>query len=192
MSQDPAASILVVCTANQCRSPLATALFRSLLAEHGAHVTVACAGTRAAAGIPATKETIDVAVQAGLDISAHRSAFLDENVILDADLVVGMERGHVREMVTLVPSAWPRAFTLKELARRGLSTGPRRAGEPIAAWVARVHAGRRPGDLLGSSRDDDIEDPSGNPLLDHQRLYEELEVLVRRVVSLVWPAPDRA
>ena len=59
-----------------------------------------------------------------------------------ADLVLGMSRAHVRHAVVIAPEIWPRAFTLKELLRRGMETGPRRPGEPVADWLARVHEGR--------------------------------------------------
>jgi hypothetical protein len=37
---------------------------------------------------------------------------------------VGLTRQHVRETVLTVPSSFPRAFTLREIIRRGFHTGP--------------------------------------------------------------------
>jgi hypothetical protein len=80
-----------------------------------------------------------------------------------ADLVLGMERAHVRHSVLLEPEAWPRAFTLKELVRRGAELGPRPPVESPGAWLARAHEGRDRPDLLGDSPLDDVADPYGGP-----------------------------
>ena len=81
-----------------------------------------------------------------------------------------MERRHVREVVVLDQRAWSRAFTLKELVRRASEVGPRASEESLAEWLQRVNAGRRPADLLGQSRDDDVADPTTDPLADYDAM----------------------
>jgi hypothetical protein len=78
-----------------------------------------------------------------------------------ADLVLGMERAHVRHAVLLEPEAWPRTFTLKELVRRGEELGSRPPVESPGAWLARAHEGRDRPDMLGDSLLDDVADPYG-------------------------------
>ena len=55
-----------------------------------------------------------------------------------ADLVLGMERRHVREAVVLLPEIMPKAFTLKELVRRGEEFGARTRGRSLEDWLVDV------------------------------------------------------
>jgi protein-tyrosine phosphatase len=140
-------------------------------------------------GRPAHTSSIDVLAGRGLDLTAHRTRRMTADAVRSADLVLGMAREHVREAVVLVPSAFPKVFTLKELVRRGEALGPRRADESVAAWLARAHAGRRSSDLLGHSPGDDVADPIGMPRSAYERMVEELDGLLDRLVALLW-APD--
>jgi protein-tyrosine phosphatase len=181
--------ILVLCTANQCRSPLAAAALRARLARRDPALMVESAGL-GADGFPATPPTLDAARALGFDLTEHRSRQLDSTILERADLVVGMERRHVREAVVLDRRAWGRAFTLKELVRRASEVGPRASGEALAEWLERVNAGRRPADLLGQSRDDDVADPTSDPLADYDAMAREVEALVVELVDLAWPAAE--
>jgi protein-tyrosine phosphatase len=179
--------ILVLCTANQCRSPLAAAALRARLARRDAALTVESAGL-GAEGFPATPPTVDAARALGFDLTQHRSRQVDATTVGNADLIVGMERKHVREVVVLDQGAWSRAFTLKELVRRASEVGARASGESLAEWLQRVNAGRRPADLLGQSRDDDVADPTTDPLADYDVMAREVDELVAELVDLAWPA----
>jgi protein-tyrosine phosphatase len=183
---DGRARVLIVCTANRCRSPLAAALLGAVLAEHGDTAEIDTAGL-GAPGCAATDETVAVAARRGLDLTAHRSHVLESSLVARADVVLGMERVHVREVVAADPSAWPRTFTLKELVRRGEAIGAREPGETLAGWLARAQEGRRSGDLLGASPLDDMADPTGRPIGDHEDLARELEDLVGRLANLLGP-----
>jgi protein-tyrosine phosphatase len=179
--------ILVLCTANQCRSPLAAAALRSRLARRDPAVTVASAGL-GAEGFPATPPTVDAARALGFDLGQHRSRQVDASLVQAADVIVGMERRHVREVVVLDQGAWSRAFTLKELVRRASEVGARGSDESLAEWLERVNLGRRPTDLLGQSRDDDVADPTTDPLADYDAMAREVDDLVAELVDLAWPA----
>jgi protein-tyrosine phosphatase len=180
--------ILVVCSANQCRSPLAAASFSARAAQRRLPVEVASAGTHAVAGIPATRSTVDAARKVGLDLDAHLSELVDARAVADADLVVGLERRHVQELVVLQPGSFGRTFTLRELLRRGTGVGPRGSGESVAAWLARAHVGRRASDLLGSSPDDDVADPTGSRAADHLTTAEDIDRMVVEVLELLYPS----
>jgi protein-tyrosine phosphatase len=121
----------------------------------------------------------------GIDTSAHRSRRLTPELVAGADLVIGMAREHVREATLLVPEAFPRAFTLKELVRRGTDVGLLMPGQPLDEWLAKVSAGRRMSDLLGSSADDDVADPIGQPLASYEATATELDDLTARLVLLL-------
>ena len=179
--------MLVVCSANQCRSPMGAALLRRELARRDPEVRVASAGVLANDGSPATAGTVKAARTLGVDLHGHRSQAASRDVIGASDLILGMERMHLREAVVRDPSAFRRAFTLKELVRRGEEHGVRRPGESQAAWLAAVHAGRRPTDLMGASGDDDVADPTTNLSVDHDSMAAEVDDLVLRLVDLLWP-----
>lgn len=87
--------ILLVCTGNTCRSPLAEALLRKKLAERGVDgVEVSSAGTGAWDGAPASEGAYLVALEHGLDLSAHRARLLTRELVGSSDLVLTMARHH--------------------------------------------------------------------------------------------------
>ncbi|MFO7589454.1 MAG: hypothetical protein R6X23_00965 [Acidimicrobiia bacterium] len=178
--------ILVVCTANRCRSPLTGALLRAAIEARDPAVELATAGLRGT-GRRVTDEAATLGARRGLDLGRHRSRPVTAGLVTGADLLIGMERAHVREVVAIDPLAWPRSFTLKELVRRGEAVGPRRREEPIADWLDRVGEGRVGRDLLGSSPDDDVPDPTGGPIAEHEDLVAELDEQLGRLVALAWP-----
>jgi protein-tyrosine phosphatase len=134
--------------------------------------------------VPATRDAIAAVAERGLDISSHRSRALDRRVIANADLVLGMTREHVREVVTREHDALCRTFTFKEIVRRGESSP--RAHEPLADWVEAIAADRGVEDLLGSSREDDIEDPVGLPLGQYRKTMSQLDDLAECLVDVGW------
>ena len=88
--------ILLVCTGNVCRSPMAEALARRLLAERGrADIEVTSAGTAAYAGAPASEGAYLVALEHGLDLSAHQAQQLTYDLVAEADVIFGMSAHHV-------------------------------------------------------------------------------------------------
>ena len=87
----------------------------------------------------------------------------------------------------LLPEAWPRAFTIRELVRRGQQAGARAPGEPVRDWLARVAGDRGRRDLLGNSPADDVADPAGGPLHGYQATADLLDRLTRDLVELGWP-----
>jgi len=179
--------VLVVCSANQCRSPLTVALLLAAAARHGIDLTATSAGVAVVDGMPATAPTAAVAAALGADLGGHRSRPVTAALIAEADLVLGMARRHVQEVVLLDPGAFPRTFSLKELVRRGTALGARPRRESLPSWLARAHAGRRPLDLLGVSPDDDVADPTGNALADHRTTADELAALVDELLALAYP-----
>jgi protein-tyrosine phosphatase len=161
-------------------------LLRARLAGAGIDAHVHSAGLLMD-GQAASPLSVEVMTARGLDLSVHRSRRMTRDLLLGADLILGMAREHVREAAVFLPEVWPRAFTLKELVRRGEAVGPRRT-EDVASWLARVHEGRTTRDLTGWSDDDDVADPIGEPQAVFERTAAELEGLIDRMVFLVWGA----
>jgi len=166
---------------------MAEAFLRHRLEGRRVDVHVGSAGLRFV-GEPASANGVDVLAERGIDLSAHRSRIFDPDLLRGTDLAIAMARDHLREAVLAYPEIWGRAFTLKELVRRGDMIGPRAPGESIDGWLARAHAGRNRADLLGASSVDDVEDPIGLPRSQYEKTADELSELVDRLVDLVWPA----
>lgn len=170
---------------------MAEALLRDRLAGRGVPAYVHSAGllepNRAASAYG-----VDVLRARGLDLSHHRSRTLTRDMVTAPDLVVGMARLHVRESVVLAPEVWPRAFTLKELVRRGEDVGPRSPDQSLEEWLLKVHAGRTHTDLLGESEADDIFDPMGSRRVIYERTADDISALCDRLVSLVAGEPSQA
>jgi protein-tyrosine phosphatase len=165
---------------------MAEALLVRRIAERELPATVVSAGVLEG-GHERPAEVTAVLATRGIALPDGPSRELVPDDLQRADLVLGMERAHVRDAVLLEPEAWPRTFTLKELVRRGTELGPRPSFESPGAWLARAHEGRDRPDLLGDSPLDDVADPYGGPSSDYEAAVTEIEDLVDRLVSLLWP-----
>lgn len=122
--------ILVVCTANICRSPAsATLLQRELapLTDIGT-VEVTSAGVAAVPGMPACDLSSALVGQfvaqqhpgaPAPDPDGHRSRRVTEQMVVEADLILALDRSHRAELARLSAASRPRTFTLRQAA--GLS-----------------------------------------------------------------------
>ncbi|HEX3921215.1 MAG TPA: hypothetical protein VHY31_02920 [Streptosporangiaceae bacterium] len=181
----PQAGVLVLCTANVCRSPMGAPLLARRLDRLGVTVPVRSAGMLGD-GMPPDPAAVTVMADYGIEIASHRSRAARPDDLARAGLVLAMARENLRYAVVTEPAAWPRAFTLNELIRRGERIGPRAPGEPFAAWLARAHDGRARASLLGGSADDDVPDPTGAPLRAYADTAALLDGLMTRLAELGW------
>ncbi|MEQ1439447.1 low molecular weight protein-tyrosine-phosphatase [Fontimonas sp. SYSU GA230001] len=93
--------IIVICTGNICRSPMAEALLRARL---GARVqVVASAGTGALVGYPADPLAVEVAAEHGLDLAAHRAQQATLPLLASMDLVLTLDQTHSDWLNRLYP-----------------------------------------------------------------------------------------
>ncbi|MCP4428780.1 MAG: low molecular weight protein arginine phosphatase [Chloroflexi bacterium] len=128
------AHILVVCTANICRSPVGEALLRDCLLQRGLERwEVSSAGTWAQWARGASQFSVDVMAQAGYDISDHRSRMIDEALLAEADLVLCMESGHVEALRTEFPAFADKVYLLSEMADQRYSVHDP-YGQPLAMY----------------------------------------------------------
>jgi protein-tyrosine phosphatase len=114
-------STLLVCTGNTCRSPMAAALLRHMIADslgtspanlEDRGIRVDSAGTFAGSGGQASAEAVQVMKRRGIDLSDHRSQPLTAELIEQADLIYTMTESHRRAVLERVPSAEARCRLL--------------------------------------------------------------------------------
>jgi protein-tyrosine phosphatase len=175
-------SILVICTGNTCRSPMAEALLRHHLTDAGHAIDVASAGTLGWSGKPATAHAVAVLEERGVPLADHVSRKLTRDLLDDADLVLAMTRTHAWAVAAHDEDAAARTFLLDELVRLGEQAGPR-GGEALGGWVAELDS-LRPPDRLGRATDE-ITDPAGEPIEVYRRCADRLERSVRRLIALL-------
>lgn len=161
---------------------MAAGLLRHHLAARGTQARVSSSGL-SFDGRPAAPEAVEAMLQMGIDLAGHTSRMLDADQLAAADLVLAMERQHVREVYLLDGAAIDRAFTLPEFVRRAVRVGPRTT--PLEAWVRQVSAGRRPAELVGESSDDEIPDPYGGPPAVFERTAQHIDELCSRAADLL-------
>ncbi len=184
----PGVRILLLCTANICRSPMAGALLVTRTAGLPDAPEVGTAGLLPG-GRPVPTEVLETMAEYGIDLSAHRSTTLESGHLAAADLVLGMGRRHVQEAAVLLPSCWDRTFRLKEFVRRAAAVGPRTPGRTAASWITEVHGDRTRSALATRAPDDDVADPFGGPRSGYEATAAELAGLVAHLTALAFPVP---
>jgi protein-tyrosine phosphatase len=118
--------VLFVCSGNSCRSPIAEALCRDMLAgklkvdperleDHG--YTVLSAGSSGGFAAPASAEAIGVMHELGLDISNHLSQTVTREMVEHSDRIFVMTPEQMDRILTLAPDARGRVMLLDPKGR---------------------------------------------------------------------------
>jgi protein-tyrosine phosphatase len=104
--------ILIVCTGNICRSPLAEALLRQQLQATHPSVEVRSAGIGALVGAPADSTVQRIALEDGIPLGTHIAQQASPALTRWADLVLAMEAHHLRYILHMDPTARGKTFLL--------------------------------------------------------------------------------
>jgi protein-tyrosine phosphatase len=121
--------LIVICTANRFRSPLAEAFLREGADDLPLEVTSLGLTVREAR--PPIEGAITEAAALGVDISEHRSRPLRAAKLAETDLVLGFESIHVAQAVVEAGAPRERAFTILEFVRLGARLQPPLILDPV-------------------------------------------------------------
>ena len=121
--------VLMVCTGNICRSPMAQVLLEQALKQRGLDIVVESAGLGALVGRAADPLAIQLMEARGLDLKTHRARQLTREIIRSFPLILVMEKEQQRGVEQLDPSARGRVhrigrvgdFDVPDPYRRGIS-----------------------------------------------------------------------
>ena len=114
---------LFVCTGNTCRSPMALGIFRKYLAEklkcnidnlNKTGYRLNSAGIMGISGSPASTEAIKSCSAKGVDIRAHKSQRLSQQLIEESDLIYVMSNVHLEQIINLNPASAKKCLLLAE------------------------------------------------------------------------------
>jgi protein-tyrosine phosphatase len=151
--------VLLVCTANQCRSAAAEFLLKPKLAAAHLNVQVGSAGTHAWPDVSPLPHTVKAAGELGLDMRDHRSQAVTKELLETFDLVLAMADQHVETLLSIDPFAARRVFLFKPFCEG-------------KTWQA-----------ADPSNHDNIEDPVGEPYEKHVECVRLLDTLLDQLVS---------
>lgn len=174
-------AVLLVCTGNICRSPIAEGFLRersgAVLAEP---FTVGSAGTWARSGQPPTDEAIAAAGERGVDIGTQTSTSFRPDLARRADVVVTMTEEQRGEVLGQVSEAAGKTFTLKELVGLLQELPPPPASPDRGSLLGRIAEadGLRRGPGAPEIVDADVADPLGLSLEAYRAVAWEIESLV--------------
>ncbi len=131
--------VLLVCTGNTCRSPMAELLMQQTLAKclgcspedlEARGVTVISAGIAAAPGCPPAAEAVQVIRDYGMDLSRHEAQPLTERLARDADVILAMTSSHMQSIV----DRWPEAASRTRLLLPDRNDLADPIGQPVGAY----------------------------------------------------------
>lgn len=189
-------SVLIVCHANLCRSPLAERLARRTFLDRmgalAADFDVVSAGTHAWTGRPMHPLAAEVLREREADDAQFASQRLTADLVARADLILTAARRQRSECVRLVPAAVRRAFTIPQFGRL-CAAMPEFALASIWPPTARLHALIKELQLLRSrvpvavGDADDLRDPVQLPIEAFRQCATEIQETLDAMTELIAP-----
>jgi protein-tyrosine-phosphatase len=186
--------VLLVCTANQFRSPLAEHLLRQSTTELGLDWMIVSAGTHVRPGLPMDPWAGNFLRRRRIVPDGWMSRQLGADLVRWADLILAAEEINRRAIVTADPSAVRRTFLLLQFARyathlrRGDVGAADQAGPALLASVLAVRTRLQP----APPHLDDLPDPFRGHFRARRRCANRVLAAVGNINDALTPARDAA
>ncbi len=181
--------IVLMCTANRIRSPMAESFLRSSLGDLPA--TVHSVGVEARGDERVIPEAAEAALELGADLDEHLSRPLAAEDLRDADLILGFETRHVRRAIRDGNAPPERTFTLPQFVKCLERAETPAGADPVARARAAVELAdaQRPGNS-SKERDIEIVDPLGGPKSAYRNTALRIRELCNRAARGLFEAPS--
>jgi protein-tyrosine phosphatase len=176
---DGAFELVLICTGNRVRSPIAEAFLGHLLAD--LPVELRSLGTLQLGEAPPLPEALEAAAVLGFDISGHRARAIHGQDLSGADLVIGFEQRHVAAAVVEGGALRERTFLLTELVELLPDSRMEPFGDPVERArqaVAEAHARRAES---GATTAAELADPLGQDRSFYRTTVERVRNLSTRL-----------
>ena len=108
-------SILFICSANICRSPMAMGLLRSMVEDSSDQWKIESSGVWDMGDKPAALNTQLVLQERGIDLNDHASRTITGTMLSEFNLVLVMEDNHKEVLKLAFPEYTDRIYMLSEM-----------------------------------------------------------------------------
>ena len=130
-------NLLMICTGNICRSPIAEGLAPVIGKELGLTVESLSAGTLGLKERPADPKSVKVCAEINIDISNHRSQGITQDLVDWATYILVMERKHASHLRKLYQGVDDKIMEL------GTFSGRSSVPDPIGGWTYKFRGCRK-------------------------------------------------
>jgi len=124
--------VLVVCTGNTCRSPMAEGWLNKKLA--GTRWVAESAGLATVNGALAAPEAVEAMQEVGVDLSGHASQMFSRRGMAEAEVILAMTEAHRREILRRFPEAEKKTFLVHGFGPGGARDVEDPIGLPVEAY----------------------------------------------------------
>lgn len=140
-------TVLLVCTANVCRSPAAQHLLSTYLSALGlSSVTASSAGVRALEGHPIDARMAELLASDGIQSQAFRARRLDRASVDAATIVLTATTQHRSDVLRVAPRALHKTYTMLEFCQMAnnipMATAPsmKDRASPLEQWLSNARS----------------------------------------------------
>jgi protein-tyrosine phosphatase len=191
-------AILVVCTANRCRSPAIVSVLNQGaggypgLSSDGVRLNSAC--TSDEEGVPIDAKTKKALRRAGYTAPDALSRSVSPEMIASADLILTASRRHRTQVVRMAPDALARTYTAREFARYcapiviPVSATVLSPADRLKAAMRLAHQ-QRGMSFPSRLEDDDIPDPIGGSRWAHSRMVRLIVATATPILAIAFREP---
>jgi protein-tyrosine phosphatase len=176
--------ILMVCTGNICRSPMAERLLQAELDQRfPGEFRVESAGTGALVGSPIDPPVAQYIRELGASPDSFSARQLAPNILANKDLVLALTREHRSKIVEMSPAVLQRVFTVRQFSHLLDDVEPDSALRGASRWRAAVPMALRARSKGSATTPEaaDVVDPYRRGNATYERMRAELAPAIKRL-----------